>query len=145
MRYKSKRSQACDISEEVREIVWERDNHRCIICGNPHAAPDSHYIRRSRGGLGIEQNITTMCGSCHYDFDHTTQRKILKVLVAAHLERHYPGFPDKLRIYDKNRDERFEIIGNLYIPGKKYVEEFDEPAEPPFYLRDINTGKPWKK
>ena len=42
--------------------VWERDNHRCIFCGKlvPYNLANSHFIKRSQGGLGIEQNIMTM-------------------------------------------------------------------------------------
>ena len=29
---KSKRSKACEISQKVKEIVWNRDNHKCIYC-----------------------------------------------------------------------------------------------------------------
>ena len=62
---KSKRAKACDISKKVKDRVWERDGGRCIICGSPYAMPNSHYIRRSQGGLGIEENIVTMCLCCH--------------------------------------------------------------------------------
>ena len=27
----SKRSKACDISQKVKEIVWNRDEHKCTI------------------------------------------------------------------------------------------------------------------
>lgn len=37
---KSKRSKACDISATTKKIVWERDNQRCIICGDRKACRD---------------------------------------------------------------------------------------------------------
>ena len=61
----SKRSKACDISMEVKKKVWERDEHKCVICHNPYAKPNAHYIARSQGGLGIEENIVTLCLRCH--------------------------------------------------------------------------------
>lgn len=67
---KSRRAKACDISQAVKRKVWERDGGCCIICGNPQAMPNSHYIRRSRGGLGIEQNVATMCIKCHNEYDN---------------------------------------------------------------------------
>lgn len=46
---KSKRSKACEISQKVKEIVWNRDNHRCIYCGRyvPKTCANAHYIKRS--------------------------------------------------------------------------------------------------
>ena len=61
---KTKRAQACDIPIVVRDAVYSRDNKCCIICGSPNAKANAHYIPRSHGGLGIEQNIVTLCLAC---------------------------------------------------------------------------------
>ena len=47
---KSKRSKACEISQKVKEIVWNRDNHRCICCGRyvPKTCANAHFIKRSQ-------------------------------------------------------------------------------------------------
>lgn len=66
----SKRSKACDISQKVKEIVWERDNHHCIYCGSPYAMPNSHILSRAHSGKGIETNIVTMCLKCHHNYDN---------------------------------------------------------------------------
>ena len=72
---KTKRSKACDISQKVKKIVWERDNGCCVICGNGYnVMPNAHFIPRSKGGLGVEENIFTACtrlthNDCHYKFD----------------------------------------------------------------------------
>lgn len=66
----SKRAKALSIPKEVKDVVWDRDGHRCIICGSRYAYPDSHFIRRSHGGLGIPQNIVTMCRLCHDTYDN---------------------------------------------------------------------------
>lgn len=44
----SKRSKACDIPQKVKDKVWARDDHKCILCDNPNAMPNAHYIRRSQ-------------------------------------------------------------------------------------------------
>lgn len=67
---KSRRSKATDISQKVKNKVWERDNHCCIICGNPNAMPNAHFVARSHSGLGIEQNIVTLCQNCHNKYDN---------------------------------------------------------------------------
>ena len=47
---KSKRSKACEISQKVKERVWNRDNHRCICCGRyvPKTCANAHFIKRSQ-------------------------------------------------------------------------------------------------
>ena len=46
----SKRSRACEISQKVKEIVWNRDNHRCVICKVyvEKTFANGHYIKRSQ-------------------------------------------------------------------------------------------------
>ena len=67
----SKRSKACEIPPKVKEIVWNRDNQRCISCGIwvPKTFANAHFIKRSQGGLGIPENIVTLCSKCHYEED----------------------------------------------------------------------------
>ena len=99
---KSKRSKACDISKAVKDAVWERDGGRCIICGTVNAMPNSHYVKRSQGGLGIEENITTMCLRCHDDFEGK-KRIALKPFVAAYLSEKYDGWSEDKLIYKKHK------------------------------------------
>ena len=73
---KSQRSKATDIPQKVKKIVWERDGHRCIFCGSYYAMPNTHVVPRSKGGLGIEQNIVTACLNCHRNMDQTTKREL---------------------------------------------------------------------
>ena len=77
---KSKLAKATSISKEVKQKVWERDKHKCIYCGKyvPIECANSHFIKRSQLGLGIEQNIVTACPNCHYkyDFGANSQRMI---------------------------------------------------------------------
>ena len=98
---KSKRSKATDISSLVKRIVWMRDHERCIFCGSHSAMPNAHYIPRSKGGLGIEQNIITACMDCHRQLDQSTDRKMMLKIVKKYLDRHYPGVEDEERIYHK--------------------------------------------
>ena len=98
---KSKRAKACDITKKVKDLVWERDGHKCIICGSPYAMPNSHYIRRSQNGLGIEENIVTMCQRCHYMYDQGGDRQAIATYTERYLRSKYPDWnPEKL-IYRK--------------------------------------------
>ena len=59
---KTKRSKATDIPMSVKQKVWERDKGMCVVCGNNYnVMPNAHFISRSKGGLGIEQHIVTLC------------------------------------------------------------------------------------
>ena len=98
---KTKRAKACDISKKVKDIVWERDEHRCIICGSYLAMPNSHYIRRSQGGLGIEENIVTMCMRCHQMYDQGPERELIATYTERYLRSKYPDWNKEKLIYKK--------------------------------------------
>jgi len=96
-----KQTKACNISPKVKSKVWERDNHQCILCGNPQAMPNAHYIARSHGGLGIEQNITTLCLKCHNAYDNTAERPIIKEQIKSYLKSKYPDWDESKLTYSK--------------------------------------------
>lgn len=98
---KSKRARATDIPMKVKRNVWERDEFRCIACGNRQAAPNAHYIPRSKGGLGIEENIVTLCLSCHEKMDNSTERKKMLSYVKKYLKSKYPEWDETKLRYGK--------------------------------------------
>jgi 5-methylcytosine-specific restriction endonuclease McrA len=97
----SKRSKACDISPKVRKEVLERDGHRCIICGANYGLQIAHYISRGRLGLGIPQNLATMCVSCHFQMDNGKYHKELQECVREHLKAHYEDWDESKLTYSK--------------------------------------------
>lgn len=97
----TKRTKALDIPPKVKSAVWERDNHQCILCGNPQAMPNAHYIARSHGGLGIEENVVTLCGECHHNYDNTAVRPTFKERIKAYLECKYPNWDESKLIFRK--------------------------------------------
>ena len=97
----SKRSKACDISPKVRKEVLERDGHRCIICGANYGLQIAHYISRGRLGLGIPQNLATMCVSCHFQMDNGKYHKELQKCVREHLKAHYEDWDESKLTYSK--------------------------------------------
>ena len=111
MAYKSKRAKATDISAKVKKAVWERDNGRCVVCGNSYnVMPNAHYIPRSRGGLGVERNIVTLCtnltpNKCHYRFDFGTkdQRQQIHDIIKRYLQSKYDDWNEEDLYYKKGR------------------------------------------
>lgn len=103
---KTKRSKATDIPMSVKQKVWERDKGRCVVCGNNYnVMPNAHYISRAKGGLGIEENIVTLCtnftiNKCHYKYDNGTEEEHERIgnKIEQYLQSKYP---------DWNKDDLF--------------------------------------
>lgn len=93
--YKSKRSQATDISKAVKDAVWERDGKRCIFCGSSRARPEAHVLSRQKGGRGVEKNIITVCRMCHRMLDQSSQRKVMLNKAKHYLFRIYGEFDEE--------------------------------------------------
>lgn len=97
----SKRTKACNISAKVKALVWKRDNHYCVLCGSPYAMPNAHFIPRSQGGLGVEENIVTLCNACHREFDQTTNRSVIREELRLYLKSKYPDWDERKLFYKK--------------------------------------------
>lgn len=126
-----KRTKACAISKKTKERVYKRDMGACIFCSAP-GLPEAHYIPRSHGGLGIEQNIITACRACHDKLDNSTQRQQMLKKAAAHLRRHYPDWNEKDLIYDKWHKDK----ANKALDSEKISNNRNKSA--------LNTEKPQK-
>ena len=110
MKYRSsKRALALAIPEEVKDKVWCRDAGRCVWCrlsghwtGYP-AFPEAHYIPRSKGGMGIPENVLTLCRPHHDLFDHGTreQRSKMKSAFWNYLKHYYPDLEETELVYHK--------------------------------------------
>lgn len=100
MHYKSKKAKATNISKEVKAKIYERDGGLCIICGKP-GIPNAHYIRRWKGGLGIEENGVTLCPLCHHEFDNGEKREEYKEKIRDYLKGIYPNWSEEKLIYKK--------------------------------------------
>lgn len=96
-----KRTKALSISKRVKDVVWERDGGCCVLCGNPRAQPNAHYISRAQGGLGIERNIVTLCLNCHRRYDQTADRAEIRLDLREYLESKYPDWDESQLIYQK--------------------------------------------
>lgn len=111
-RLSNARAKACDIPKRVKDAVWERDGHRCIICGSPIAMPNAHYKSRAKGGLGIEQNIVTLCtnfseNKCHYKYDFGTkeEKEEIEEKIREYLQGCYPDWDEEELVYNRWRNE----------------------------------------
>lgn len=97
-----RQTKATSIPPEAKEAVSQRDNGLCIICGAPGDS-HCHVVRRSQGGMGIEENIVTLCPQCHYSLDEglymrrlaplgiKTQQQVQNI-VEDYMREKYPGW-----------------------------------------------------
>ena len=99
---KSKRTKACEITPQVREAVEKRDNHSCIFCGR-YGRGEAHYINRSQGGLGIEENIVTVCRECHRQMDNGLNIQIYRDKAEQYLKSKYPEWDKSKLVFNKWR------------------------------------------
>ena len=100
---KHKTTIATSIDKKIKLIVWERDKHRCIFCDKPVEwnLANSHFIKRSHLGLGIEENIFTACPTCHHEFDDTPKRECMLPIARKYLKSKYPYWNEDMLIYKK--------------------------------------------
>ena len=103
------------IPTKVKQSVWVRDNGQCLLCHgyrleytkgqaiyNP--LPNAHLIARSHLGLGIEENIVTLCQLCHYDLDFNKsreERKKLMSILEDYMRSKYNNWDNINRVYRK--------------------------------------------
>ena len=100
-----KRTKALDIPKRVKDRVWERDGGRCILCGETASMPNAHYIPRSQGGLGVEENVVTLCFHCHSLYDNSQPRPYLRREIEEYLKSQYPNWERKKLIYRKDQQD----------------------------------------
>lgn len=107
----NRRTKALAIPPEVKKAVADRDSvcgHPCCIwCGLPApvsfelAFSNAHFIPRSKGGLGIEENILTLCPDCHRAFDQGRERRRMREYYAMYLKSKYPEWDEKKLYFRK--------------------------------------------
>lgn len=97
---KSRQTKAHEIPRKVKEAVFKRDGGACVWCAHV-GAPNAHYIARGHGGLGIEENILTLCPNCHRRYDQTTDREKMREYFKEYLQSKYPDWDEEKLIYKK--------------------------------------------
>ena len=65
--------------ENTKAKVLDRDRYTCQCCKGKHKHKDSklevhHIIFRSQGGSDEEDNLITLCSTCHYNVHHGKQK-----------------------------------------------------------------------
>ena len=53
------------IPKEVRDYVFQRDDHKCVDCSSPENLEIDHILPVSRGGESVAENLALRCRSCN--------------------------------------------------------------------------------
>jgi len=96
------RTKQTDIDAKIRAVVHERDRRRCVYCGRTDKTIElAHYISRAQGGLGIPQNLISLCVECHGEYDGE-RRNEMRGYLAEYLQAIYPELEERSLIYRKD-------------------------------------------
>lgn len=105
-----KRTEATRIPDTVKDKVWERDEGVCVACRvwgatGWQSLPEAHFVPRSKGGLGVEENILTLCRPHHHQFDQGSknQREKMRNVFRIYLMSKYPEWDESKLIYRRNK------------------------------------------
>ena len=104
-----KDTKARDFDRKTKMAISQRDSIDgwpcCVFCGL--AAPselawsNAHYIARSQGGRGIEENGLTLCPICHKKYDQTTARTEMREYFRGYLKERYENWSEEALTYRK--------------------------------------------
>jgi hypothetical protein len=65
-------SEEINVSQETRDLVWDRNKGKCSICGSEEQLEFDYILPISTGGQNVPPNIQLLCGQC-------MQKKINKI------------------------------------------------------------------
>lgn len=98
------------LRDDFREGVFKRDNHTCVICGDP--GQDAHHIIERRlfsdGGYYLD-NGATLCGPCHIKAEETT--------ISCNEIREKAGIKNLILPDHLYFDIEYDKWGNIILPN----------------------------
>lgn len=95
------RKASTDIDGKSRKEVHERDGLRCVYCGKTNQPIElAHYISRARGGLGVPENLVSLCIFCHDGYEGE-RREEIRPFLREYLKSCYPNWNEDKLIYQK--------------------------------------------
>ena len=114
MSKKKSKKISLNFTQEVAERIFERDGQQCLFCKLGYhmeckspmllGIPDiMHFVNKSQGGLGIEENGVTGCRYHHglLDNGNAGLREEMLGIMEEHLRSHYPNWDKSKLIYSK--------------------------------------------
>lgn len=110
----NKSTKKLQFSAKTKKRIEERDRNRCIFCARSYhmkcrdpiqyaIREHMHYINKSAGGMGIEENGALGCRYHHTLLDNGNKglRPEMLAIFRKHLQSHYPEWDEKKLVYHK--------------------------------------------
>ena len=108
---RSKRTKATSFSKDTATAIMQRDRYQCLFCRLGKYGKSEcnwiqdimHYVNRSAGGLGIEQNGVVGCRYHHSLLDNGNKgyRKEMLADMKAYLQEQYSDWNESELYYSK--------------------------------------------
>ena len=109
--------------KKICEIVDERDNHACVLCGKPEVQ-HHHVIYRSAGGSDYIDNLVCLCPHHHWMVHHQ-RMKYWQSELSNYLASEYA-----VKFKDDNLDRIHSIYRRYGLTHAMIVKAFlDEKDE----------------
>lgn len=114
----SKYTKYLQFDGETKNNIVERDNFTCLFCSKGyqiagknlsnlefHVFDIAHFINKSQGGLGIEENGVLLCRYHHHHLDNSNKglREEMLSIMEEYLKSLYPNWDKENLIYKKWR------------------------------------------
>lgn len=113
----NKRTKALQFSKETRQAIWQRERGKCFFCTIGYQMPSDwkqysfdmeikdimHFVNKSAGGLGIEENGVLGCRMHHNLLDNGNKglRQEMLEKMEEYLKSIYPGWTKEELYYRK--------------------------------------------
>jgi 5-methylcytosine-specific restriction endonuclease McrA len=97
----SNKRKKTDINRKSRFTVHDRDGYCCVYCGRSDRGIElAHFISRAQGGLGIPQNLISLCIDCHRSYDGSERSK-MRAFLENYLRTAYNDWNESRLFYRK--------------------------------------------
>lgn len=111
-----KRTKYLKYDKETAMKVIERQEHECLFCKMGYHIEKqnlsnlefnvydiAHFINRSQGGLGVEENLVLLCRFHHHHLDNSNKglRKEMLMIMEEYLKQCYPEWNKEKLVYKK--------------------------------------------
>lgn len=105
--------------KKVCQLVNERDNHRCVICGSPYIQ-HHHIIFRSAGGWDTPGNLVCLCSVCHSIYAHGKKSKSWQKMLLDYVsDERFDEFYSEHLEEVKDLIERYGKINKIKLRGRE--------------------------
>lgn len=113
-------------NDKLKDMVKDRDDYRCQICGFESFLEVHHIVPRKFGGSHSLENLITLCTSCHRavetkDVKHATS-KCLKNIKRNSNSLIKPNYQEKYLKLQSNMSNLFNEINRLLDDGDSKSE-----------------------